>query len=46
MKTDMDTITLKKKLSTYLSSKGNLRNVSDEVLYEVLLAWENWTGPT
>ncbi len=40
----MDLVTLKKKLSTYLSSKGYLVNVSDEVLYEVLVAWENWTG--
>ncbi len=42
----MDLITLKKKLSTYESDKGYLKNVSDDVLYEVLVAWENWTGPT
>ena len=42
----MDNITLKKKLSTYLSSKGQLRNLNDEILYEVLVAWENWTGPS
>jgi hypothetical protein len=40
----MDTVTLKKKLSAYLSDKGYLKNVSNEVLYEVLLAWENWPG--
>jgi len=40
----MDLITLKKKLSSYVSDKGYLKNVSDEVLYEVLVAWENWTG--
>jgi hypothetical protein len=40
----MDLSTLKKKLSTYLSAKGYLTNVSDEVLFEVLVAWENWTG--
>jgi hypothetical protein len=40
----MDNITLKKKLSSYVSDKGYLKNVSDDVLYEVLLAWENWTG--
>ena len=40
----MDNITLKKKLSTYVSDKGYLKNVSDDVLYEVLLAWENWVG--
>ena len=42
----MDLVTLKKKLSTYESDKGYLKNVSDDVLYEVLVAWENWTGPT
>ena len=40
----MDHVVLKKKLSTYLSEKGYLRNVSEEVLYEVIVAWENWTG--
>ena len=42
----MDNVTLKKKLSSYVSDKGYLKNVSDDVLYEVLLAWENWTGPS
>ena len=41
----MDLVTLKKKLSTYKSDKGYLKNVSDDVLYEVLGAWETWTGP-
>lgn len=40
----MDNANLKKKLSVYVSDKGYLKNVSDEVLYEVLLAWENWSG--
>lgn len=40
----MDNVTLKKKLSSYESDKGYLKNVSDEVLFEVLVAWENWTG--
>ena len=40
----MDNITIKKKLSTYLTEGGYLRNVSDELLYEVLCAWEEWTG--
>lgn len=40
----MENVILRKKLSTYLSAKGQLRNVNEEVLYEVLLAWENWTG--
>lgn len=42
----MDNITLKKKLSSYVSDGGYLKNVSDDVLYEVLVAWENWTGPS
>jgi hypothetical protein len=40
----MDMVTLKKKLSTYESDKGYLKNVGEDVLYEVLVAWENWTG--
>lgn len=40
----MDMTVLKKKLSTYLSPKGQLRNLNDDILYEVLIAWENWTG--
>ena len=40
----MDNVTLKKKLSTYESDKGYLKGVSDDILYEVLVAWENWTG--
>lgn len=40
----MDNVTLKKKLSSYVSDKGYLKNVSDDVLYEVLVSWENWTG--
>jgi hypothetical protein len=41
----VDNATLRKKLSTYKSDKGYLKNVSDDVLYEVLVAWENWSGP-
>ena len=40
----MDTVTLKKKLSACISDGGYLKNVSDDALYEVLIAWENWTG--
>lgn len=42
----MDLEVLKKKLSTYRTSRGQVRNVSDELLMEVLSAWEQWTGPT
>jgi hypothetical protein len=40
----MDLTTLRKKLSTYESDKGHLRNLGDDVLYQLLIAWENWTG--
>lgn len=40
----MDNANLKKKMSVYLTNKGQLRNVSDELLYEILTAWESWTG--
>jgi len=46
MDTITDFITIKKKLSAYSSDKGYLKNVSDELHYEVLKAWENWTGPS
>lgn len=37
-------VSLKKKLSTYVTDGGQLRNVSEELLFEVLTCWENWTG--
>lgn len=42
----MDSEVLKKKLSTYRNARGQVRNVSDDLLMEVLSAWEQWTGPT
>ena len=41
----MDLNVLKRKISTYRSEGGKLRNISDDLLMEVLSAWENWTGP-
>ena len=40
----MDLEILKKKISTFRGDGGRVKNVSDEVLMEILLAWENWTG--
>lgn len=40
----MDGNQLRKKLSTYQSDKGQFRNVSEELLFEVLRAWEEWPG--
>lgn len=42
----MDLAILKKKLSSYKSDKGYLRNVPDDILYDILLSWENWSGPS
>lgn len=41
----MDLTILKKKISTFRSEGGKLRNVSDELLMEILQAWESWVGP-
>ena len=38
----MDNVILKKKLSTFQTDKGYLKNVSDDLLYELLVAWEQW----
>lgn len=44
MEEAMDLVTLRKKLSVFVSEKGQLRNLNEEILYEVLVAWEQWTG--
>ncbi|MBL7670465.1 MAG: hypothetical protein JNM39_08260 [Bdellovibrionaceae bacterium] len=41
----MDLEVLKKKISSYRTEGGVVRKVSDEILVEILLAWEHWTGP-
>lgn len=40
----MDNVTLKKKLSTFVSDKGYLINVPEDLLHEILVSWENWEG--
>ena len=42
----MDMEILKKKISTFRSDGGQVRGVSDELLLELLHAWEQWVGPT
>lgn len=42
----MDLSILRKKISTFKTEGGYLKNVSDELLGELLNAWENWTGPS
>lgn len=41
----MDLEILKKRLSSYRTPKGRLTRVPDELLVDILLAWEKWTGP-
>lgn len=41
----MDLAILKKKLNTYRGEGGRLRNIPDDLLPEILFAWEQWTGP-
>jgi hypothetical protein len=40
----MDLEILKKKISTFRTDGGHVRGVSDELLLEVLHAWEQWVG--
>ena len=40
----MELEVLKKKLSSFKGEGGRVTNVSDDLLLEILHAWENWTG--
>jgi hypothetical protein len=40
----MDLEVLKKKLSSFKGEGGKVTKVSDELLLEILSAWENWKG--
>ena len=40
----MDNNVIKKRLNTFKSSTGSLRQISDDVIIDVLRAWENWPG--
>lgn len=40
----MELEVLKKKLSSFKGDGGRIRGVNDELLIEILSAWENWTG--
>lgn len=40
----MDLEVLKKKLSSFRGEGGRVTNVNDELLLEILSAWENWKG--
>ena len=41
----MDLEVLKRKISTFRGDGGRVRKVSDELLMEILQAWEQWSGP-
>lgn len=41
----MDLEVLNKKISSFRGEGGRVRNVSDDLLMEILQAWEQWTGP-
>ena len=41
----MDLAIIKKKLSSYKSTTGKVTRVPDELTIEIILAWEQWTGP-
>lgn len=40
----MENTVIKKRLNTYKSDGGRLSRVDDEVVLDVLRAWENWQG--
>lgn len=41
----MDLTVLKKKISSYRTPKGRITSIPDELLGELLHAWEQWSGP-
>jgi hypothetical protein len=40
----MDLEVLKKKISSYRTPAGKITRLPDELLCEILVAWERWTG--
>jgi hypothetical protein len=40
----MEMEVLKKKISTFKGPSGRIGKLSDDLLFEVLTAWENWPG--
>ena len=41
----VDLVRLKKKLDSYRTQKGRITRIPDELAYQILLAWEEWSGP-
>lgn len=42
----MDLEILKKRISSYRTPKGRITSLPDDLLCEILMAWEQWTGPS
>lgn len=42
----MNLTVLKKKISSYRTPSGRIISLPDELLCEILHAWEQWTGPS
>jgi len=42
----MELQTIKKKLSSFVTDGGYLKNIPDDLLGEILHAWEEWTAPS
>ena len=40
----MDTNVLRKRLSSFKTDGGRLTKISDDLLVDILRAWESWTG--
>lgn len=41
----MDLEILKKRISSYRTPKGRITSLPDDLLCEILISWEQWTGP-
>ena len=42
----MDINILKKKIDTYRTKKGRITKLNNDLMLEILNAWEVWTGPS
>jgi hypothetical protein len=42
----METAVIKKRLNTFKTAKGTLKDVANDVVMEVLRGWETWPGKT